>query len=139
MKVREFQIPDYPHVCEWWRAHKGPFPGGHWPMIPLEFLSNSGFIAEDDDGERVAAGWLYLTNSAWSLLEFAVSNPNASIKKRHKGLELIVEEVARVTKDLGLACFTSLKSRGLKKLYERHGFGSAETGMINLVLPKREK
>ena len=71
MIIRPFLPEDYPEVSKWFTQRK-------WPRSPkLSHLPATGWIVEKDE-KRLAAAWLYLTNSDMALLEWSVTNPSES-------------------------------------------------------------
>lgn len=127
LTVRQFEPSrDYEDVCEWWKAHD-------WDAQPLEALSTLGFIAEKG-GQKIAAVWLYISNSAISYLEFMVTNPKAPLRARRDGIREVGIAGLMSAKACGAKLvFSSLKSRGLIREYERLGFSKGDPGMTNLI------
>lgn len=127
IKIKMFEEKDYPMVCEWWRRHE-------WPLIPLKALSEFGMIAHED-GVMLCAAWLYLMTRYWGLIEWVIVNPDAPRKARQLGLKLLLARLKEEAKVFHVeAIFSSLKSNGLIRLYEKAGFKVTDTGMSNLVL-----
>lgn len=120
---------DYPEVCSWWN-HYG------FPPLPLDHLSTRGFIVWDKvNCIGTCAGWLYATDSAFSWIDWVVSNPKVSARERVKTIELLLRNVSAIGLRTGAkSIHSSTKHNGLKRLYERVGFKSADSGMTNLVL-----
>jgi hypothetical protein len=125
--IRSFDVVrDYDDACEWWRHHK-------WEPVPADHLSQIGFIAESD-GIKLAAVWLYLTGTAFSLLEFFVANPEAPLKKKMKAMNELLEQGLATAKRCGAkSVFTSLKTKSLERLYVKHGFTVTDREMNNLL------
>jgi hypothetical protein len=127
MIIRMFNVEqDYPVVSDWWTAHK-------WPPVPAHALSSFGMVAEEETLPLCAA-WLYITNSSFSLIEFAVSNPSAPLKLRAAGLELLLQRLIKEAIGFGSRqIFTSLQSKSLIRLYCKQGFQIGDTNMTNLI------
>ena len=127
MYIREFTEVDHAQVAGWWLAHK-------WPVIPLPSLPKNGLIVVGDDGREVCAGFIYQTDSDIAWLEFIVSNPECSMRVRAKSLDTLIAGLKARAQELGHRCFfTSLSSKGLMKLYEKHGFQRTDTKMTNFI------
>lgn len=127
MIVRPFQISDYPEVCEWWRARQ-------WKNIPLSILSSIGLVVEED-GIKYCAGWLYVSNSTLTWLEWIVTNPGSPMRRRREALDLLIEDAKTKLKALGgETVYVQLKSKSLMRVYEAHGFTKGDTGMDHYIL-----
>lgn len=129
IKLKLFLPEHHPIVAQWWLAQK-------WPVVPLESLSEIGLIAYDDaTNTDLAAGWLYIMTKYWALIEWIVVNPQAPLKQRKLGVELILDRLILEGQLLGAqAFFSSLKSNGMIRLYQKYGFRKGDTGMTNMVL-----
>lgn len=126
MRARAFTWADYPEICQWWLSHK-------WPVIPSDHLSSIGIVVEENE-KLVSACWVYVTNSAFGLLEFVVTNPKVSLRMRAKGIELMLDAAVKVAQEHHVkTLFSSLKSHGLIRAFEKSGFLNADTDMTNLI------
>lgn len=126
LQLKLFEEKDYPEVCRWWTTQD-------WPLLPLEALGDIGMIAWND-AVPLAAGWLYMMTKYWCLIEWMVVNPDAPMKDRKLGLELILDRLKSEGQSFGAkAVFSSLRSNGLIRMYKKHGFSVTETGMTNAV------
>lgn len=127
MKVRPFIFgKDYPLICEWWRAHS-------WEYLPKSHIEAAiGFVCEKD-GEPLAAVWLYLTGTAFSLVEFLVTNPRARGRDKVAAIEAIINAARACSIESGApAPITFVKQKSLVQVFERCGFqvtGQAMTEM----------
>lgn len=118
---------DYFLLKIWWEKHG-------WPALPEKFMSKFGIMVEGNE-VPLAAGWLYLTGSGWIWFDFIVSNPTAGLKDRTKALDYLVSVMVDQARAFGGgAIHSSLKSRGLIKLFEKYGFVQADKNMTNMVL-----
>jgi hypothetical protein len=86
-------------------------------------LSSIGFIVPG-----VAAAWLYPTPSGVAYADNLITNPNASMKERHKAVKTLIEDGKSVAKTLGFsylifvtdvspAFFRSIGAVSLKTFY----------------------
>lgn len=124
----EFFRPDdhYEEICQWWRAQD-------WPVIPLNHLPQIGFLIFSDE-EPAAAGWIYQTDSAFCLFEWIVANPKVRRERRAEALEALIEAGKSAAKEMGFGViFISARSQPLISRLKRHGFGSEDANMTNLI------
>lgn len=135
MNIRLFQSDDYPTVSDWWNGHG-------WPAVPENMLPKLGVIAEDE-GEGIAAAWLYMDNSVgvcW--LAWFVGNPDATGKEIIQANRIICQflEEEALRMDYGVM-MTTCRQDSLSKLYQKNGFKRADAGVIHLakVLVKGRK
>lgn len=128
MKIREFKpFLDYALVCSWWKAH-------NWPVVPLPALPTNGFVAINDDGERLCAGWLYLTDSALSALEWMVSDPNSGAEERDAALDILITTLKARADEVGKpVIFSSVAHPKLRERLAKHGFNITDNGVTNML------
>lgn len=133
MTVTRFRDEDHAMIAEWW-TRQG------WPVIPLHLLSTTGYIIWDDETTTpLCAGWLYIQNSSWGLVEWIVSNPDAGIKKKAAAIRFLVSHLKEVGASVGNPIlFTFTKQRGLRKTLERAGFKVSDENMTHLVISNGE-
>lgn len=119
MKCRRALATDYDEICRWWKEHG-------WDAVPMHLLP-TGFVITDNE-ELVAAGFLYIaSNAPVGYFEYVVTNPDNTPKKSFASLSLLFEEVMKfVEYNLIQVCFARIKSNGLIKMYERHGFTAGD-------------
>lgn len=130
MKVRMFEEGDHKQLTRWWSAWG-------WPPLPLEALPKNGLIISNFKGESVCMGFLYLTDSSISWLEWITANPGIKGKERAEGIAHLIYEL----KDLSKACgrnlvFSSMdanKTPGLIKKMQEMKFKIDSEGMTNLM------
>lgn len=89
--VRQIQDEDYLDISEWLKDRKWPIPPGKG-VLPV-----TGYIAVDGKN-KLAAGYLYVTNSSVGILDWLVTNPKAGFKGS-VALKRIDEHVKKITKD----------------------------------------
>lgn len=128
MRRREYKAEDdYKDLSEWWVAHK-------WPVVPQEMLPKMGMVVEDEGGVKCCAGFMYQTDSRLTWIEWVVSNPEVSLRKRVKAVDMLVGGLVELSKACGYKIrFSSLKSKGLIKIYEKHGFSQTDQGMTTMI------
>lgn len=127
MEIRKFDPEtDYVTCTSWWRKHS-------WPAVPLDLLPKTGLMVEDN-GVKLAAGWLYLTDSRFAVLEWVVGNPEASKYDRSTALDLLLISLKDAAKEAKVTTiFTSTEHQGLIDRYRGHGFIETDQKMTNLI------
>jgi len=88
--VKRLEESDYETLCKWWKWWR-------WSPPPLTFLPETGFMVLKEEN-KIAACYVYLTNSKAALIEWVVSNPEYKEKDRKEALAtliMVVEEVLR--------------------------------------------
>jgi len=128
MLVRKF-IPklDYSTITEWWTKQ-------NWAIIPVKALSDTGFLIQDEDGP-IAAMWIYTTNSAFTLLEWTVANPEVEPEKRSIALDKLLKYCHDYAiLELGaVVLFSSLTNDRLIVRFEAQGFTKTDSNMTNMT------
>lgn len=95
-----FKPEDYSQLTGWYKLRDAPVP-------PIEFFSDHGYIM---DG--VAAGFLYLTNSAVAIIDGYISNPESDKNTRDNALDWITIHLTAHAKTAGyklIKCDSKLK------------------------------
>ena len=122
MEVRRYTSSDYSSLETWWKDQ-------NWSSVPEDHLPEYGLIV---DG--IAAAFLYRTDSKFALLEFVIANPNSSKEERSEALDLIIDNLLFVAKELGFSTvFTSLEHPKLLERYEKHGFVATDKNVTNML------
>lgn len=119
----------YDEICTWWLKHG-------WPQVPLDHLSDTGFVIEQDDGTPVCAGWLYLTGTAFAIFEWAVVNPCAEKSARKKALDQLIAFARHMAVSAGArTIFTSAQTKNAAWISRlaRGGFTVTDSNMTNLT------
>jgi hypothetical protein len=120
--VKPFTLEHYSEVHGWWEAHG-------WAPIALDSLPSTGFIVEG-----VCAGFLYSTDSNMCILEWVISNPNASKEARSEGLDDLIDALLKAAHDKKYKMvFTSVSHPKLMKRYTEFGFKKTESEMTNML------
>lgn len=115
MECRRAMLTDYETIASWWPAHG-------WSAIPKELLP-AGWVVEEN-GIMLCAGFLYVAgNAPVGYLEYVVSNPANTPKQSYKSIDLLLGEICTFAKySLIRAMFCRIASKGLQKMYAKHGF-----------------
>lgn len=127
MIVRKFDPElDYIDAVTCWKQQE-------WPAIPLDLLPKTGIVVESDQS-KLAFGWLYLTDSKMSILEFIVGNPNVSWQERDEAIHLVINALCLEAKGNGArSIFTSVNHPRLIERYKSQGFAETDRNMTNLI------
>lgn len=109
--MRLWEISDYDQVSSWFKARSMPSPRrGDFPQV--------GFIVEG-----VAVGFLVQTDTPCAIIDFFISNPAASRRKRREALDSITDELVRAARSLGFrAVKADTEILTIKKRAQRSGF-----------------
>lgn len=87
--VRPIEDDDYLEIGEWMKARK-------WPMPPSKgALPPTGYIAEEN-GEKLATAFLYVTNSSVAILDWITTNPKSGFRGI-VGVKKINDHVKKIT------------------------------------------
>lgn len=127
MNVRSFDSNlDYSDVSSWWKKQE-------WPVLPLELLTTSGFIIEDENN-KIAATWVIKTNCPIYLMEWTIGNPEVKWEDRSTGIDLITNAACQWAKVDGAShVLTMTKNERFMNKLENNGFIKAESGMTHLM------
>lgn len=109
--MRPYREEDYDQVVRWCLERDIPVP-------PAWSLPESGVIID-----RVAVGFLILTNNQIGIFDFFISNPLSSKQDRDRALDEIVLNFIELSSDLGLKALKCTSQHPL--IMERalkHGF-----------------
>ncbi len=127
--IRGEDQPLYATFTRWWQAHG-------WPGVALTILPKCGVMIQADDGTPLAAGWLYMDNSVGvSMLEWTVTNPDATAKQSYMAIAMLVQSVREVARGLDYGVIlTTAKQHALARCYQKNGFIQTDTGMTHLLM-----
>jgi hypothetical protein len=114
-------------------AYKTLSEAHKWPVLPPD-LTPRRAAAIMKGGKALAAGWLFVADGAWSVLEFLFASPDASPEERAQALDAVIENLLAQAKQAGCrVVFTSTSAPTLIERYQKHGFGGAEPNHTNLT------
>ena len=101
IKTNEFECrilkeSDWDILVSWWKWWR-------WTVPAKDFLpeNGTGGIIIEKDGIPIVAGFIYITNSATTLLEWIVSNPDYKEPDRKLAIEMLITEAENLTKESG--------------------------------------
>ena len=110
---RRLTKEDYETISKWWKWWR-------WSVVPREMLPDngtSGFMIEKNN-TPIVSGFLYLTNSSTVILEWIVSNPEYKESDRGEAIELLINNVEQLCRDMGTKYIFSMGRN--KHLIETH-------------------
>lgn len=126
LKVRKFSKEDHKDIVNWWNEQD-------FPALPIELLSPNGFIVEDEE-EKIAATWVYRTDSPIYIMEWTVGNPSLDFKKRGAGLDLLIDNASTWAKEDGaLLLFTMAEHKRLISRLENKNFTKTDENMTHFM------
>lgn len=128
-QIRAVDADDYPMLVAWWEAHG-------WPAVPRERLPKLGAIISIRDTDTAAA-FCFMDNSGTgvAMVEWIVSNPEASPKAVFSGIQTVVKWLMwrAAEPDLRFTFFLSTcRQPALARVLERCGFAITDTNVIHL-------
>lgn len=113
-------------VAPWWEGYD-------MLTLPKEALPPNGIIVYKQD-VPVIAGWLYLTDSMWAIMEWIVGDPNLGKDTRRNGLDVLIPALIEVAKAFNKPIvFSSVSHPTLIEAYQRHGMMVNDRSMTNFV------
>jgi hypothetical protein len=106
-----FKPDDYSQLTRWFKHREMNVP-------PIELLPNHGYIMDD-----VAAGFIYLTNSAVAIIDCYIANPESDKNTRDKALNWITIHLIAYAKNSGCRLIKSdTKIKEVITRSKNHGF-----------------
>ena len=109
---------DYETICSWWKWWR-------WPILPKDFLPNNGTggLMIEKNNIPIVSGFLLITNSSWALLEWIVSNPKYRDKDRQEAIELLINNIEKVCKQMNIKhMFSVAKNKHLLNTHRKLGW-----------------
>jgi hypothetical protein len=116
----------YEEIAKWWSTQ-------NWDPIPPSHLSKTGIVCTLNS-KPAAACWIYMTDSAFCLIEWIVADPAIRKQARHEVLNSLIEKANEVAKAMGFAtAFMTVRSEALISRLKKNGFVIGDKGMTNLT------
>ena len=127
MEYRYYQATDHLMIAKWWESWG-------WDVLPEMALPTTGIIVTNE-GEDIAAVFLYKTDSCVCWAEHFVVNKGASREARKGGIDFLIKTVMEEAKSQGFAIMmASMQHDGLiAKMIDAGCDENTETNMTNLV------
>lgn len=134
LTIQRLTENDYDDILVgWWHDWK-------WTPPQKDFLPDNGtggFIVYDGE-TPVCAGFIYVTNSSVSWVEWVISNKNYTDREGRKlALRLLIQSLTNISINSGSKyIYTLIKNQSLMKVYEEIGYikgDSLATEMIKVL------
>lgn len=117
---------DYDTIVNWWKDH-------NWTPVPIDALPLIGYIVGNGN-IQYCAGFLYQTDSSFSIMEFIISNKHIDRDIKNIALDLLIDTLVKSSENLGYKYIhTSVQHPKLMKRYEQHGFIATDSNMTNYL------
>lgn len=133
MPVRSFQLKkfsaeeDLAYLVLW--AHKRGLeaPNPH-------YLPGSGIVILDEEGRRICASFLVLTDANFAIISGFASDPDVDKQVRSEALDLLIEALCERARQLGIDVVSgSSNNKALTARWKRHGFQDRESGLTLMM------
>lgn len=134
MKTRPIELDqDYSEVCVWWEGHG-------FSIVPRVFLPKIGVMVVNDDGQKLAAGWIYMDSSSpvtW--LEWCVTNPKNRPTLSMVALKVLIGAAKAAINGIrdelpgSAAMLFTCRQQSLVRLFEKEGFEKTDEGVTHML------
>ena len=120
LTIRQLNDNDYQDILvEWWSQWG-------WTAPEKDFLPDNGkggYIIYDED-TPICAGFIYITNSRVSWIDWIISNKKYTERaKRKEAISLLVDSLTNISKMSGSKyAYALIKNNSLIKTYEELGY-----------------
>ncbi len=130
-EIRPLNEEDYDtYLSKWWSDWG-------WTAPVKDFLPDSGKggIMVLDDGEPICAGFLYLTNSKVSWVDFIISNKEYRKKPhRRNAIGLLIETLTNLAERNGSKfCYALIKHKSLQETYKTLGYTMGDSYTSEMI------
>ena len=130
-EIRPLNEEDYDtYLYKWWSDWG-------WTAPVKDFLPDNGKggIMVLDDGEPICAGFIYLTNSKVSWVDFIISNKEYRKKPHRKNaIGLLIETLTNLAERNGSKfCYALIKQKGLQDTYKKLGYIKADSYTSEMI------
>jgi hypothetical protein len=131
LSVRALNESDYNDVLSgWWAQWK-------WTAPPLDFLPDNGRggIMVMDGETPVCAGFVYLTNSKASWVDWIISSKEYTDRdKRRKALLLLISSLTDICRKSGSKyCYALIKHPSLMNVYKEVGYYQGDSYTSEMI------
>ncbi len=126
LKIVRYEKRYYEEISKFYTGHG-------WKVAPKEnILPSIGFVVINDEGLKLAVGFLYESNSPIYFLEWTATNPLAPLRARAKALRLLIKTVQGLVKktrsDAQVMQYTP--NEAIIRFYKKLGFVPTETATL---------
>jgi len=124
LEIRTLCDTDYEDILvEWWRQW-------NWEPPVKDFLPDDGKggIIVYDGTTPICAGFIYVTNSKVSWVDWIISNKEYKIKdKRREAIKLLIESLSNICKNTGSKYgYALIKNQSLIQVYKDLGWSKGD-------------
>jgi hypothetical protein len=118
LEVRSLKESDWDILTSWWKWWR-------WPEMNKDLLplNGCGGLMVYKGDTPIVAGFLYLTNSKATWLDWVVSNPEYKESDRKESIELLINSLEDVAKQQGYDVIISIaRNKSLIGIHEKLGY-----------------
>jgi len=131
LTIRNLNESDYHNILvDWWVQW-------NWEPPKRNFLPDNGTggIIVYDGETPVCAGFLYITNSDVSWVDWIISNKEYKMKdKRREAIILLISSLTNIAKNSGASyAYALIKNNSLIKTYESLGYVKGDTYTSEMI------
>jgi len=131
LTIRNLNESDYHNILvDWWIQW-------NWEPPKRNFLPDNGTggIIVYDGETPVCAGFLYITNSDVSWVDWIISNKEYKMKdKRREAIILLISSLTNIAKNSGASyAYALIKNNSLIKTYESLGYVKGDTYTSEMI------
>lgn len=128
MRVRNFQISDYPLLLSWWKIYDQGIPT--LEMLPVKTT----FVIEADN-LMLASVTIYLTNSEqFAMIDNLIANPDIDEELRRESIHKLCLFVDSYVSDRGIKSILALSTKEkLTERYQAYGYLPTAFGLTSLI------
>jgi hypothetical protein len=132
-KVRKLQETDWDTLTNWWSNWKG-WESSAPTKDSLPDNGTGGLIIETLDGEPIVAGFVYISNSKTTFLDWIISNPNYKKKDRREAIKHLISNIEDIVKQAGYKyIFSITRNSSLLAIHEELGYIIDKTKSNELI------
>jgi hypothetical protein len=131
LSVRFLDESDYTEIASWFSRRGWDCPP-LWQHLPKGDRA-IGVVNGSDN--LLACGFVYLTETPLTILEWTATNPDQPLKICYKAVRLVLEAAKIVAKTYRpeAVLIQFLVHSGLKKLYKREGFLVGDANLTSMI------
>ena len=123
--IKELNPSDYEDVLVGWWKDWG------WQPPPKDFLPNDGIggVMVTHNNQPICAGFMYMTNSKVSWVDWIISDKNIEdTKLKHEAVKFLIAVLTNICQDNGSKyIYALLRHEGLSKTYEELGYNKGDS------------
>lgn len=129
LTFRPLQDQDYETICSWWKWWR-------WTCPERKNLPNNGtggFMVQKDN-TPIVCGFVYISNSNLTWLEFIVSNPDYKQKDRKDAIKMLITECEKFCANIGKEIMFSIgRNKHLIDIHKELGWSVDEKASYEII------